>query len=135
MDTGYAGEPRDPGDGSDGDGSDENSDSTAAVDFVLNYSVSVSVFQGCAIEDSGVRCWGNTDWLDYTGYPSFSSPSQITSGSAHACVLDQNSVVCWGYNGNGETDVPALNKPYFVASKYGISCCLLYTSPSPRDRG
>ena len=124
MDTGYAGEPRDPGDGSDGDGSDENSDSTATVDFALNYSVSVSVFQGCAIEDSGVRCWGNTDWLDYTGYPSFSSPSQITSGSAHACVLDQNSVVCWGYNGNGETDVPALNKPYFVASKYGISCAL-----------
>ena len=110
-----------------GESGEESGGSTGgnfSTDFALNYSVSVSVFQGCAIEDSGVRCWGNTDWLDYTGYPSFSSPSQITSGSAHACVLDQNSVVCWGYNGNGETDVPALNNPYFVTSKYGTSCAL-----------
>ena len=33
---------------------------------------------------------------------------QVTSLGDHTCALDDNGVQCWGYNEDGQTDVPDL---------------------------
>jgi len=111
----------------DDSGSNEDSDDNTATisdDFAFPYLVGLSGFMGCAIDDNDLQCWGNTDWLDYDGFPTLLNPTHLAVDSSHACALDDNGVVCWGYNGNGETDVPVLSNPTFVTSKYGTSCAL-----------
>jgi alpha-tubulin suppressor-like RCC1 family protein len=76
----------------------------------------------CALDDTGVVCWGRNDH-GQTDVPSLSIPTQVSldscalnghvptqvsSGWSHSCALDDTGVVCWGNNGNGQTDVPEL---------------------------
>jgi alpha-tubulin suppressor-like RCC1 family protein len=35
------------------------------------------------------------------------SAYDIATGGFHTCALDDNGVTCWGYNGQGQTTVPA----------------------------
>ena len=35
------------------------------------------------------------------------NPIQIATGGRHACLLDGATVDCWGWNFNGQTDVPS----------------------------
>ena len=105
----------------------------------------------CAILDNGSTvCWGNgaKGQLGNGGVASSSSPAPIAaipsafkpvalaSGDDHTCaLLSKGSVVCWGsgidgFLGSGSTSdqlTPEAVEPF--------GGCLLYTSPSPRDRG
>jgi Regulator of chromosome condensation (RCC1) repeat len=51
---------------------------------------------------------------------------QIALGKAHGCSLDPaiSGVVCWGDNRRGQTDVPSLSAPSFVAAGGDTSCAI-----------
>lgn len=57
-----------------------------------------------------------------------SSPTskQIALGKAHGCSLDPaiSGVLCWGDNSHGQTDVPSLSEPSFVAAGGDTSCAI-----------
>ena len=108
--------------GSEGDSSSGTS-SDATADFESPYSVSIGPFGGCAIDDNGLNCWG-TGWIsDPSQIPVLSNPTKVTVGQAHACALD-DSVSCWGYNEEGQTDIPALNNPYVIVARIDTTCAL-----------
>ena len=49
----------------------------------------------------------------------------VSGGGAHTCVLDDNSVHCWGYNDYGQSDVPTdLVNPIAVSAGYQHTCAL-----------
>jgi len=51
---------------------------------------------------------------------------QIVAGRAHACALDSDidGIRCWGDNTKGQTTVPALVSPRFVATGGDTSCAI-----------
>jgi hypothetical protein len=51
---------------------------------------------------------------------------QIAAGRAHACALDSDidGIKCWGDNSKGQTTVPALTSPRFVATGGDTSCAI-----------
>ncbi|HEY6877107.1 MAG TPA: SRPBCC family protein [Polyangiales bacterium] len=51
---------------------------------------------------------------------------QLALGRAHGCSLDAaiSGVLCWGDNTSGQTDVPWLLKPTFVAAGGDVSCAI-----------
>ncbi|MFL2504831.1 MAG: M4 family metallopeptidase [Candidatus Azotimanducaceae bacterium] len=116
--------------GSGDNGSDDQSDtgsgtsSDATPDFESSYSVSLGPFGGCAIDDSGLNCWG-TSWISNSSrFPILSNPRQVTAGRVHACVLDVSGVSCWGFNEDGQTNVPSLSNPYFIVAEQDTTCAL-----------
>ena len=48
----------------------------------------------------------------------------VSAGEQHTCALDDNGVTCWGYNGMGQTDVPALSNPTQVSLGGSHTCAL-----------
>jgi hypothetical protein len=52
------------------------------------------------------------------------STSTISSGTEHACVIDDTGVVCWGSNGYGQTDVPLLINPVQVSAGNSHTCAI-----------
>ena len=46
----------------------------------------------------------------------------VSAGLEHTCALDDTGVVCWGFSGNGQTDVPPLSNPT-VVSAGGFHTC------------
>jgi hypothetical protein len=55
----------------------------------------------------------------------FQSPSQITTGVYHSCVLDEKDVHCWGYNVHGQSTVPALSNPVQVSAGGANHTCAI----------
>ncbi|HEY6878318.1 MAG TPA: RCC1 domain-containing protein, partial [Polyangiales bacterium] len=51
---------------------------------------------------------------------------QLALGRAHGCSLDAaiSGVLCWGDNASGQTDVPWLFKPTFIAAGGNLSCAV-----------
>ena len=81
-------------------------------------AISIGAGHTCALlDDASVSCWGNNDEGQIGDGTSINrtAPTQtsslgtgrtavaISSGYQHTCViLDDGSVSCWGYNGNGQ---------------------------------
>ena len=59
----------------------------------------------CAIEESGIVCQND---VTFGSPPLIENPAQVSAGESSACALAPDGVTCWGYNLNGENDVPAL---------------------------
>ena len=109
------------GEGSSGElGNSDNNDSNTPVSVTLGDNtakkISVGASHTCAIlNDYSVACWGNnivgqlgvgdnTARNEPTGVNLGTSRTAtgISTGSHHTCaLLDDKSVVCWGFNGNG----------------------------------
>lgn len=90
-----------------------------------DYQISSGSNHNCALEDSGVVCWGSNNF-GQTILPALSNPTQISSGYMHSCAIDDTGVVCWGWdgNGNGQIDPPVLNEPKQVSLGDSHSCAL-----------
>ena len=52
------------------------------------------------------------------------SPYVVASGNHHNCAVDSYGVYCWGDNSQGQTDVPKLDQPKWVAAGGNTSCAI-----------
>jgi hypothetical protein len=64
-----------------------------------------------------VICWGNNEFKQLMT-PALPSPTQLTAGRYHGCTIKGSSIVCWGRNGTGQTNVPSL---VFDRDKDGVA--------------
>lgn len=87
----------------DGDGIDASVDTN---DYLPRYQISAAGSHSCALDDSGVSCWGdNTDTRSEP--PALSNPRQVDAGDTFNCALDDTGIVCWGSNDESQLEVPA----------------------------
>ena len=93
--------------------------------LVADYMVNAGYGHSCALDDTGVVCWGKNAY-GQTTVPSLTNPTQVSAGHGHTCALDDTGVVCWGNSDRGQTTVPALSNPTQVSASagYGHSCAL-----------
>jgi len=89
----------------------------------LDYQVSAGADHTCALDDTGVQCWGS-NLSDQTTVPALSNPVQVSAGYYHTCALDDTGVQCWGLNTSGRTTVPALSNPVQVNAGGGHTCAI-----------
>ena len=100
--------------------------------LVADYMVSAGAEHSCALDDTGVVCWGYNNFGERNltimetpiGVPTLTNPTQVSAGLSHTCALDDSGVVCWGINDIGQTNVPALSNPTQVSAGSGYTCAL-----------
>jgi len=85
--------------------------------------VSAGGIYTCAVDDTGVVCWGN-NFDGQMDVPALSNPVQVSAKKLHTCAVDDTGVVCWGNNDMGQTDVPALVNPVHVSAGLYHTCAL-----------
>lgn len=82
----------------------------------------------CAVMQDSTKCWGATGPHDkgQTLVPnSVRSPSAITAGEHHTCVIQDKSVICWGDNSRGQTNVPTnLVNPTSIQAGSNHTCVI-----------
>ena len=124
----------------DGDGIDNNTDPDPDDDndtipdvldtlangrdpLIADWMVSAGSYHTCALDDSGVVCWGYNS-SGQINVPTLSNPVAVSAGHTHTCALDDYGVDCWGDNTHGQTSVLALSNPVSVSAGGFYSCAL-----------
>ena len=65
------------------------------------------------------------DWEIENGRDPLVADYMVSAGGLHTCALDDNGVVCWGNDENGQTDVPdTLSNPTQVETGRYHTCAL-----------
>ena len=92
---------------------------------ISKYQLSTGVYHSCAIDVSGVNCWGDNEY-DQSAVPNnLINPRQVSAGFMHTCALDDEGVKCWGDNEHDQTAVPNnLINPRQVSVGYWHTCAL-----------
>jgi alpha-tubulin suppressor-like RCC1 family protein/predicted Zn-dependent protease with MMP-like domain len=90
---------------------------------LADYDIDTGIFHTCAIDDTGVVCWGD-DRFGQSSPPQLSNPRQVVAGAYHSCALVNDGVSCWGSSLNGKLDVPVLSNPSQISSSYTHTCAL-----------
>jgi len=91
------------------------------------FEISAHKESTCAIDDTGVKCWGYIQ-KDYP-VPSISGPwVAVSVGNTYGCVLrgavDRREVVCWGSAVQGQLSVPSLVNPRQISAGDNAACAL-----------
>ena len=61
----------------------------------------------CAVDDSGVKCWGREDHGQLLPPAGLDGITDIQSGNYFSCALENGGKLsCWGDNSFGQADVP-----------------------------
>ena len=97
-------------------------------------AVAAGIAHNCAIRTNGkIECWGSNNNNRRDGKPSGTFMA-ISAGGHHSCAIKTGGTAsCWGNSDSGRTTPPNPNSS-FKAITPQTHPCLLYTSPSPRDR-
>lgn len=82
------------------------------------YTVTAGYFHSCALDASGVHCWGH-DGEGWARVPPLVNPTHVAAGNTHTCALDAEGVACWGIG-----YVPRLSNPTQIVSSGSHSCTL-----------
>ncbi|MDC0186466.1 cadherin domain-containing protein [Gammaproteobacteria bacterium] len=66
----------------------------------------------CAIDTTGVVCWG-----DNKSRPNVSNPTQLSlARNGKGCAITDSGVECWGGGSYGESDIPPLSNPTQISA-------------------
>ena len=84
--------------------------------------VETSIEQSCAIDESGLVCWGSAR----SGMPTENKELyfDVSVGASHSCAVRPNAIDCWGQNSHSQLIVPNLNNPKQVAAGRYTSCAI-----------
>lgn len=83
--------------------------------------VSAGLAHACAIDDSGLVCWPDTEPVVQSVPASLVNPKTVDAGWLHTCAIDANSVSCWGET----SSAPAgLVNPVAVATGQNHACAI-----------
>jgi hypothetical protein len=96
-----------------------------------DYMVSAGGFHSCALDNTGVKCWGNNSY-GQTQVPVLSAPSVVSAGYRHTCAIDASGVKCWGAGVTntgtgdswGQSLPPVLVNPTAVSAGYWHTCAI-----------
>lgn len=92
--------------------------------LVNPYRISVGVDDVCALDDSGLVCWGGY----FSPEPfrqAMVNPRQIDAGYGYACAIDDNGLQCWGGGVNGQGEgMPTLVNPVQVSVGFDHTCAI-----------
>jgi hypothetical protein len=96
-----------------------------------DYMVSAGGFHSCALDNTGVKCWGNKSY-GQTAVPALSTPSVVSAGYRHTCAIDSTGVKCWGAGTTntgtgdnfGQSITPVLVNPTTVSAGYWHTCAI-----------
>lgn len=82
----------------------------------------------CAIDNSGVACWGSL-FDKQTTPPAFDSVTSVTSGIAHSCAIgrqgdEDTQMQCWGNDLFADYDIPNLSNTVSVSANDYITCAI-----------
>ena len=91
--------------------------------YAVDYMVAVGDKFSCALDGSGVSCWG--DSADgKLNVPDLLNPTYVAVGFDHACAIDDTGVVCWGKDQYKKTQPPELSNPTKVSLGRLNSCAI-----------
>lgn len=48
----------------------------------------------------------------------------VSAGGAHNCILDDEGMMCWGSNEEGQIDIPKLYQPKLISLGWYHTCAL-----------
>lgn len=79
----------------------------APKDLINPKSIATGLDHTCALDDSGVRCWG-FNGSGQASPPAFLPPGVLSleAGSLHTCAVYADDVQCWGDDEKKQTSVP-----------------------------
>lgn len=82
---------------------------------------------GCANDQFGFLCWGERleerGLVIPTGLSDLDAVTDFALGSNHICAISRDhTVLCWGSNQSGQTDVPRLMNPVSIAAAGNTTC-------------
>lgn len=86
--------------------------------------VSAGAFHSCALDDTGVVCWGRND-TGQTDVPVLTNPVYVDASESRTCALDDSGLVCWGKSWSGVSgaqDVPVLSNVQMFTEDYDNGC-------------
>lgn len=90
--------------------------------LVADWAVAAGGRHTCALDDDGLRCWGDTSASNEPD--DLNKPLIVSVGYVHTCALDADGLSCWGENGDGQITVPVLSNPQAVSAGYFHTCAL-----------
>ena len=89
-----------------------------------SYQITTGALHSCAIDDEGVKCWGENEHSQLE-VPPLSNPMQISSSFLHTCAIDDTGVVCWGWNRYKQLEnIPAINDLQEISAGYYSTCVI-----------
>lgn len=104
------------------DGSVDSNTATVSL-YVGTYSLAMGAYHSCAVEDSGVKCWGDNRARQAI-VPPLSKARMVAAGLQHTCALHASGVKCWGDTRWGLTSVPSLANPTSISAGALHTCAL-----------
>jgi alpha-tubulin suppressor-like RCC1 family protein len=106
-----------------GDACDKDDDNDGFPDVFVG-TVSAGWDHTCALDDTGVHCWGRNGDDQATVPNTLVNPVAVSAGGYHTCALDESGLSCWGFNGSGQTAVPTLANPVVVSAGFQYTCAV-----------
>lgn len=83
--------------------------------------LSATYYFSCAVDDSGVRCWGQAP----ANIPAMTNITALAVGEYHGCAVSDGTVKCWGSNNYHQIDVPSgMKNVTALASKSSHTCAI-----------
>jgi uncharacterized delta-60 repeat protein len=89
-----------------------------------DYAVSTSSGHQCAVDEDGIKCWGNNNAGQLNVPAALSHPYSVTTGSNWSCACDDNGSQCWGsgYPATPSCGISTTGSTTQL-SNYGVGTC------------